>query len=325
LKIACETLESSLLKGFAMIGANKIIAVLVLAGSTSSMASAAATPGDIDARVQNLVTKVKSTLMPMPAGTFDMGDWGTESGQYWDSDPYSRPLHKVTLEAFSMMAYKVTFEDFDVFTDATGKERIHMDPYYLHERAPKRAAGVSWYGARAYCQWLGDLTHLSFELPTEAQWEYAARSGGKRVLFGTDNGKIERSRNYPRDWMHGEAEPPLPDVGSFPPNPAGIYGMTENAQEWVMDWFDPTYYAISPEVNPTGPETGIKKVQRGSVDGKPEIAAMVFMRGEALPQTLKPTLPNGNGKGFVMVRFSGYSSHNTDNFRCALATDQNRN
>lgn len=302
-----------------MIAANKIIAVLVLAGSTSSMASVAATPGDMDARVQNLVAKVKSTLVPMPAGTFEMGDWGTESGQYWDSDPYSRPLHKVTLDAFSMMAYKVTFEDFDVFTDATGNERIDMDPLYLHERAPKRAAGVSWHGARAYCQWLGKLTNVSFDLPTEAQWEYAARSGGKRVLFGTDNGKIERSRNYPRDWMHGEAEPPLPDVGSFPPNPAGIYGMTENAQEWVFDWFDPAYYAISPKVNPTGPEAGIKKVQRGSVGGKPEIAAMVFMRLDSVPQRLKSTSLNGIGSKKVRVPMPGFSSYNTDNFRCVTA------
>jgi sulfatase modifying factor 1 len=301
-----------------MISANKIIAVLVLAGSTSSMAGAAATPGDIDGRVRNLVAKVKSTLVPMPAGTFDMGDWGTESGQYWDVDPYSRPLHKVTLDGFSMMAYKVTFEDFDVFTDATGSERIDMDPLYLHERAPKRAAGVSWYGARAYCQWLGKLTNLPFDLPTEAQWEYAARSGGKRVLFGTDNGKIERSRNYPRDWIHGEPKPPLPDVGSFPPNPAGIYGITENAYEWVQDWFDPDYYKVSPEFNPTGPATGKTKVQRGSVGGKPEIGAMVFMRNNDIPQTLQSSFPKGFEGGRVKVPFPGYSSHNTHNFRCVV-------
>jgi sulfatase modifying factor 1 len=300
-----------------MASAHKIIAAWMLMASTAALAS---TAGDIEARVNKLVTKVKSTLVTLPGGTFDMGDWGTESGQYWDVDPFSRPLHKVTLDGFSMMAYKVTFEDFDVFTDATGNERIHMDPYFAHERAPKRAAGVSWFGARAYCQWLRKLSNLPFDLPTEAQWEYAARSGGKRVLFGTDNGKIERPRNFPGNWMHGEPEPPLPDVGSFPPNPAGLYGITENAQEWVLDWFSPNYYEISPQLNPAGPQAGTKKVQRGSVGGKAEIAAMVFMRLDSVPQRLQTRYPNGIGAEKIKVPMPGYSSYNTDNFRC-VATD----
>jgi sulfatase modifying factor 1 len=299
-----------------MASTHKIIAAWMLMASTAAFAT---TPGDIDARVNKLVTKVKSTLVTLPGGTFDMGDWGTESGQYWDVDPFSRPLHKVTLDGFSMMAYKVTFEDFDVFTDATGNERIDMDPDFLHQRAPKRAAGVSWHGAHAYCKWIGKLTNLSFDLPTEAQWEYAARSGGKRVLFATDNGKIERTRNYPRDWIHGEPKPPLPDVGSFPPNPAGLYGMTENSYEWVLDWFDPDYYKVSPELNPAGPATGKTKVQRGSVGGKPEIGGMVFMRNDDLPQTLESVYSNGFEGGRVKVPFPGYSSHNTHNFRCVAA------
>lgn len=301
-----------------MLDMNRTIAICLLSASVhaSAMAAPALPSADIDARIKSLVAKVKSTLVPMPAGSFEMGDWGTDSGQYWDVDPFSRPLHKVTLDGFSMMAYKVTFEDFDVFTDATGNERVNMDPRYLHERAPKRAAGVSWHGARAYCQWLGKLTGLPFDLPTEAQWEYAARSGGKRVLFGTDNGKIERNRNFPPDGAYGKGELVLPDVGSFPPNPAGLYGITENAQEWVFDWFSPDYYEVSPELNPVGPSTGIKKVQRGSVGGKPEIAAMVFMRLNSLPQRLLPTFPNGIRAEKVMVPFPGYSSYVTDNFRC---------
>jgi len=307
-----------------MINVNKTMALWIVAAGAHAVgwaAPPAPSPSAIDARVSDLVAKVKRTLVPMPAGSFDMGDWGTDAGHYWDIDTYSRPLHKVTLDGFSIMAYKVTFEDFDVFTDATGNERINMHPGFIHQRAPKRAAGVSWYGAQAYCSWLGKMTHLSFDLPTEAQWEYAARSGGRRVLFGTDNGKIDRSRNYPADWVHGEAEPPLPDVGSFPPNPAGIYGMTENASEWVRDWFDPEYYKVSPEYDPTGPATGKTKVQRGSVGGRPEIGAMVFMRGDDVPQTLRPTVPNGGGKGFVMIPFPGYSGHNTSHFRCAVAAE----
>lgn len=272
----------------------------------------------LEARVQALVAKVKKSLRPLKGGTFDMGDWGSESGLPYDMDAHSRPVHKVTLDGFSMMAYKVTYEDFDVFTDATGNERINMDEYNIEHRTPRRPAGVSWYGAKAYCAWLGKLTGLPFDLPTEAQWEYAARSGGKRVLFATDNGKLDRPRNFPKKWEYGEPESSLPDVGSYPPNPAGLYGMSENSHEWVRDWFDENYYKRSPKRNPLGPTTGTEKVKRGSVGGSAELAAMVFMRTKAVPKPLQPDFPNGIEGGKVMVPFPGYSSYKSDNFRCVV-------
>jgi sulfatase modifying factor 1 len=261
----------------------------------------------------------------MQGGTFEMGDWGTESGQPYDIDTYSRPVHKVTLDGFSMMAYKITYDDFDVFTDATGSARINIDSIGIHYRAPKRPAGVSWYGAKAYCLWLGKLTNLPFDLPTEAQWEYAARSGGKKMLFATDNGKIERSRNFPKEWEYGEKKPPLPDVGAFPPNPAGLYGMSENTSEWVNDWFDEDYYKASPEKNPSGPDKGNQKVERGSVGGRAEIAAMVFMRTKSIPQPLETSYPNGIASDEVMVPFPGFSGYKTTNFRCVANAEQKLN
>jgi formylglycine-generating enzyme required for sulfatase activity len=274
---------------------------------------------DLDARITALIAKVKSSLRPLKSGTFEMGDWGTESGQPYDPDTWSRPAHEVTLDGFSMMAYKVTYEDFDVFTDATGNERIDMDEISIKDRAPKRPAGVSWYGAKAYCRWLGQLTGGLFNLPTEAQWEYAARSGGKRVLFATDNGKVERPRNFPKEWTDEVKEPPLPDVGSYPPNPAGLFGMSENTGEWVNDWFDEDYYKISPIKNPLGPAEGTTKVKRGSVGGRAEIAAMVFMRAAAIPRPQHTTYPNGlDYNKRVMVPFAGFSGYRTTNFRCAV-------
>jgi formylglycine-generating enzyme required for sulfatase activity len=276
-----------------------------------------ASTANLKQRVQELLTKVKQSLRPLPGGTFEMGDWGkAESGRYFDLDADSRPLHEVTLDGFSMMAYKVTYDDFDVFTDATGNERIDMDRISLRDRAPKRPAGVSWYGAKAYCEWLGKQLNLPFDLPTEAQWEYAARSGGQRMLFATDNGKIERGRNFPNQWKFGE--PTVIDVGIFPPNPAGLYGMSEDTGEWVSDWFDENYYKASPTKNPLGPKTGTEKVQRGSVGGSAEIAAAVFMRTKGEPQTLRPTYPEGVPGTEVMVPFPGYSGYRVDNFRCVV-------
>jgi formylglycine-generating enzyme required for sulfatase activity len=272
----------------------------------------------LDVRVQKLLAKVKSSLRFIKGGTFDMGDWGNEAGVPYDFEKNSRPLHKVTLNSFSMMAYKVTYDDFDVFTDATSKERVDTDEINIRYRSPKRPAGVSWHGAEAYCQWLASVAGLPFSLPTEAQWEYAARSGGKRMLFATDNGKIDRGRNFPAAWKYGEKPSEIPDVGSYPANPAGLYGMSEDTSEWVSDWFSDDYYKTSPRKNPTGPAEGTKKAMRGSVGGKAEIAAAVFMRHSGLPQPLRTSYPNGTFADPVMVPFDGYSSFRTDNFRCVV-------
>jgi formylglycine-generating enzyme required for sulfatase activity len=138
------------------------------------------------------------------------------------------------------------------------------------------------------------------------------------VLYATDNGKLERGRNFPTQRQHGEKERPLPDVGSYPPNPAGLYGMSEDTGEWVNDWYVEDYYKNSPEKNPPGPKTGTKKVKRGSVGGMAEHAAMVFMRTSAIPQSLKTTYPDGVARGEVMVPFPSYSSYSSDNFRCVV-------
>lgn len=279
-----------------------------------------ASAANVSERVQQLLSKVKKSLRQLKGGTFEMGDWGhAESGRYFDFEKDSRPLHKVTLDGFSMMAYKVTYDDFDVFTDATGNKQVDMDPISITDRAPRRPVGVSWYGAKAYCEWLGKQLNLPFDLPTEAQWEYAARSEGKRMQFATDNGKIERGRNFPNEWKHGEKKPPLPDVGTFPPNPAGLYGMSENTSEWVSDWFDENYYNTSAKTNPIGPNSGTEKVMRGSVGGKAEISAAVFMRRKAEPQPLEDTYPNGlSYEKRVTVPLPGYSGYQSDNFRCTV-------
>jgi sulfatase modifying factor 1 len=265
------------------------------------------------AQIEALIERTKSNLAYLPGGTFEMGDWGDpKSGLPYDYKADSKPPHKVTLDGFSIMKYKVTYADFDLFTAAKGLPKIDQDEFSLKYRAPDKPAGVNWDGAKAYCQWLGKLTKLPFDLPTEAQWEYAARSGGRKVLFSTDNGQIERGRNFPsheqRKEMGGEETSPSIPVGKFPPNPAGIYGMGELTREWVDDWYGADYYQRSPPKNPKGPSSGTNKVQRGNFGDPPEMGALVFVRGDSLPER--------TDLAALGIHFEGYSSIDDDNFRC---------
>lgn len=289
----------------------------------ASEASAPATSEASRAAIGALVAKAKANLVFLPAGTFEMGDWGNEQGLPYDGEENSRPVHTVTLDGFSMMAYKVTYEEFDLFTDAVGERRVNQDVLDAKDRKPRKPAGVNWYGAKAYCGWLGKLAELPFDLPTEAQWEYAARSGGKKVLFATDNGNIDKERNFPWNPKDGTT----PDVGSFPPNPSGLYGMADYyASEWVNDWYDPDYYKSSPRSNPMGPdagkprnaarsELGPTKVIRGhsSPGNSPAFGGFVFSRNG---KTLRETLAE------FASQFPGYSGWHSTQFRCAVKLAQ---
>lgn len=275
-------------------------------------------------RTEQLKQNVLDHLVFLPGGTFEMGDWGSPEGLPYDGWSGNLSLHKVTLDGFSMMAYKVTYDDFDLFTDEVGEQRINQDPSGLKDRAPRKPAGVNWYGAKAYCAWLGKLTGQPFDLPTEAQWEYAARSGGKRVLFATDNGNIDEGRNYPKD---GELDRTLkirlvpPDIGTYPPNPAGLFGMLDySSSEWVNDWYDPDYYKVSPEFNPAGPEKGQPvqashpergsgKVMRGLLGSSPAFGGFVFSRGARWPRSVPDT---------EMSPPPGYSASSSLQFRCVV-------
>jgi sulfatase modifying factor 1 len=298
------------------------VGLLSACANTSAMPEA---PSTQDTRITTLINRIKHELVALPGGTFDMGDWGDKNGLPYDAEKNARPLHKVTLDGFSIMAYKVTYDDFDLFTTMTEAPRIDVDAYGIEQRSPRKPAGVNWHGAKAYCEWLGKLTNLPFDLPTEAQWEYAARSGGKKLLFATDNGQIDSNRNFPNDWDLKDRR--TPDVGSYPPNPAGLYGMLDHrASEWVNDWYDPDYYQSSPERNPQGPvqgkspmpnhpEMGAAKVLRGhsSPGNNPALGGFVFSRGAAVPRTL--------GLDGMTPR-PGFSGKASTQFRCAVNATQ---
>jgi sulfatase modifying factor 1 len=280
-----------------------------------------------DDAVQRLVKRIESQLIKLPPGTFEMGDWGNDEGLPYDAEPDSKPVHMVTLDGFSMMAYKVTYEDFDVFTEAVGSPKINTDSYALKldGRNPKRPAKVNWFGAKAFCQWLGQLSGQSFDLPTEAQWEYAARSGGRKLIFATDNGKIDEGRNFPD--QDAQATFVTPIVGQYPGNPAGLHGMLDSpGTEWVNDWYQPDYYKRSPKTNPLGPDSGAvderipefgpRRVVRGLIASSPAFGGFTFSRAGRWPFAR-------DNSSFKVRRLltdpsDGYSNSSGPQFRCVL-------
>lgn len=251
---------------------------------------------------QAFLDKMRKSLKFVEGGTFQMGDFGHLHAE--EKLPYSgatdnKPLHKVTLDSFSMSAYKIMYEDHDVYAAAMGVPQVGVDELTRKYRHPKIAASLTWQQARDYCQWLGQQLNLPMDLPTEAQWEFAARNRGQFWIVATDNGKMELGRNafsfderveYAEKHDLTELEPSLP-LGHFPANPLGLYDMFSEGLEWMLDWYAEDYYAKSPEKNPTGPATGTHKVLRSSKGGGGDNLIMgdglSIMRSKRLPDRSK--------------------------------------
>jgi formylglycine-generating enzyme len=167
-----------------------------------------------------------------------------------------KPVHSVSLDAFELGKYTTTNAEFLEFVNATG--------YDIPENFLKGAASnlpathINWFDAVAYCRWLSQTTPDHYRLPTEAEWEYAARSGSAENIFpwGT------RGWNERPDLQERFRNGPEP-VGSFEANAFGLHDMGMNVHEWCLDWYDPSYYSNSPSANPEGPLSGTRRSSRG--------------------------------------------------------------
>lgn len=245
---------------------------------------------DSDLKLQVLEVAVKSAenMVFIEGGEFEMGDfgWPCEPGSSQtcniDSDRDSKPAHSVSLDSYHLAKYETTVHQFDQFRLAQGKEIYHADRRddlkFLAPGYP--SLSKDWQEVKDYCLWLGALTALPIDLPSEAQWEFAARNRGQKVLFATDNGEVDRGRNYePNGQSHAMT------AGSYPPNPLGIHDLSGNVSEWVDDWFAEDYYAVSPFDNPKGPTTGTQKILRGANFG--ESLSPVVMRHPRAPVAKK--------------------------------------
>jgi len=187
----------------------------------------------------------------IPGGTFDMGSPVSEA----ERDD-NETLHQVTLSDFMMSKYEVTFEQYDLFCDATGRKKPG-DEGWGRKKHP--VINVNWIDATAFADWLG------CRLPTEAEWEYAARSGTS-TPFNTGNNLTSSQSNYDgrnpyNKNAKGEYRKKTLPVGSFAANEYGLFDMHGNVWEWCSDLYGA--YSASPQTDPKGAMSGKTRVRRG--------------------------------------------------------------
>jgi formylglycine-generating enzyme required for sulfatase activity/predicted MPP superfamily phosphohydrolase len=207
------------------------------------------------------------------AGTFLRGN--TEDDAKYDDE---KPQREIYLDTYMIGTYPVTNEEFQQFVDDRGyakkalwskegwqwrEESGMSEPAYWHDRkwnGPNfPVVGVSWYEAEAYARWLSKKTGYRYRLPTEAEWEKAAR--GTRGLTYPWVGTFDRNACNSSESGLRRTSP----VGIFPKgkSPYGCCDMAGNVWEWCADWYDKEYYATSPAENPPGPSSGSYRVYRG--------------------------------------------------------------
>jgi len=196
-------------------------------------------------------TKPEIQWVSIPAGTFKMGspenEFGRETGEI---------QHSVTLSGFRMSKYEITFDQYDQFCAATGRNKPDDSGW---GRGSRPVINISWIDAMAFAEW------MNCRLPTEAEWEYACRAGTS-TPFNTGENILTSEANYDgtypyHNFKQGELRGKTLPVGSFQPNAWGLFDMHGNVWEWCQDWL--TQYSADPQTNPKGASHGNLHIGRG--------------------------------------------------------------
>ena len=189
-------------------------------------------------------------MISLPAGEFLMGQ---EDGR--DEE---RPVHVVRISPFRLGRTQVTNAQYDCFCRETGRMATKFRRQAGFDGSDQPVTGPTWFDCIAFCDWLTALYGLRFRLPTEAEWEWAARGGLAGRLYPWGDEPVSKRPDYHSRWRSG----PEP-VATSEPNGYGLFDMCENVHEWCSDWYDPNYYSVSPGENPQGQDSGTRRASRG--------------------------------------------------------------
>jgi formylglycine-generating enzyme required for sulfatase activity len=214
-------------------------------------------------------------------------------GSGWTAD--EQPVHTVTVSSFDISKYEITNEQFCDFLNITGVssdgtvqgveyinlEGEHVQISYnegrfsvVEDKENYPVNHVSWYGAKAFCEWAGG------RLPTEAEWEFAARGGNQSNGYTYSGSNNIDDVGWYWDNSHGDTHP----VGQKQSNELGIFDMTGNVLEYCSDWYKSTYYSESPQYNPQGPSEGTSRVYRGGAWERYEYNCRSAARSRSVPE-----------------------------------------
>ena len=200
-----------------------------------------------DSKDKWTMINITEELALIPDGEFLMGS---------DSQGDHNPVHKVYIDTFYMDKYEVTNTKYLRFCKVAGHqlpEFWNMKVFRCGLDYPNHpVVGVSWHDAVEYAVWSGK------RLPTEAEWEYAAKGGLAGMNYPNSETLHPSDGNYTKSDKGGPVA-----VGSYPPNGFGLYDMQGNIVEWILDFYDRNYYSSSPSANPQGPSSGKFRVIRG--------------------------------------------------------------
>ncbi len=192
-------------------------------------------------------------MILVEGGSFEMGNTFSKP-QYFEMDADHYPVHEVTLDDFHISRTEVTVKQYRKFCNETGHRMPLAPPWGWKDNHPM--VNVTWADAKAYCKWLGKISgKKTYQLPTEAQWEYAARAGNKGKKYNPHSG----GRAFEVSW-YGKTT--TQEVATKKPNELGIYDMSGNVSEYCLDTYVKDWYKKSPSSNPLCIE-GTKVVKRG--------------------------------------------------------------
>ena len=203
---------------------------------------------DFDGKDQTFtVNGVSFKMIAVQGGTFTMGA-PREQGS--DAEDNEKPAHSVTLSSYYIGKTEVTQE---LWQAVMGSNPSNF------KGGRKPVEQVSWNDCQTFISKLNSLTGKNFRLPTEAEWEFAARGGikSKGYKYSGSNTLDDVA------WYYGNSGKTTHEVGTKSPNELGLYDMSGNVQEWCNDWYGDKYYSSSPSNNPTGPSSGVSRVGRG--------------------------------------------------------------